>query len=134
MVQQRQVSKIVHINFRSKSNHHTVSSQLHGLHVVAKGELADATVLVVVPDHNLMWRKTRHGAATHERKNVAAEKHLNDSNAARRKVTLERLLEGLDVIDTKALVSPSCEAARVLVKGHVEQLQEGQRDGRHAST
>jgi hypothetical protein len=83
MVQQRQVRKVVYINFGSKRDDHTVSSQLHRLHVVAKGELADATVLVIVPDHNLMWRETWHGAATHERKNVASEKHLNDSDAAR---------------------------------------------------
>ena len=59
VVQQRQVGKVVHVHLLRQRDDDAVAPQPHGAHVGAEGELADAPVLVVVPDHHLVRRKAR---------------------------------------------------------------------------
>lgn len=51
-----------------------------------QARLADAAVLVVVPDHDLVGRVARVAAAADEGEDVAAEEHLDDPNPAVGKV------------------------------------------------
>ena len=52
-VEEVEVGKVVHVDAVLEHDHHTLSAHTHRLDLGAEGELAYATVLVVVPDHHL---------------------------------------------------------------------------------
>ena len=87
-----------------------------------QARLADAAVLVVVPDHDLVGRVAWVAAAADEREQVAPVQHLDDADAAAGEDAPERLLERLDVEDAEAGVGAAREAAKVLVEADEEQL------------
>jgi hypothetical protein len=53
LVEQLQVREAVHVHLGLEHHHHAVPPQLHGAHLALEHELADAAVLVVIPDHHL---------------------------------------------------------------------------------
>ena len=75
---------------------------------------------MVVPDHDLVWRVARVAPAADQGEDVAAEEHLNDTDAAVGKVAAVGLLEGVAVEDAEPRVRPAGEAALVLVEADVE--------------
>ena len=70
----------------------------------------------VIPYHNLVRRVPRCAAAPDKRENITAKEHLDHSDSSAAKVAPKCLLEGLAIIDTKALVSANRKAASILIK------------------
>ena len=122
VVDESEVGKVVDVNFPLEHNDDAVTTQLDRLDVAPEAELADASVLMVVPDHHLGGRVARVLTAAHECKDIAAEEHLDDADAARAEVTPEGLLERVAVVDAEPGVGAAREAAVVLVEPNVEEL------------
>lgn len=79
---------------------------------------------MVVPDHDLVDRVLRVGSAPDEGEYVAAEEHLDQSDAATRpEVAAEDLAEGIAVVDSEPHVGSDGEAAIVLVEREVEEVR-----------
>ena len=72
-------------------------------------------------------RRSPKGAAARERETTD---HLDNADAAVRKVSAERLAEGVAVVDAEARVCADCKAALVLVEPDVEERVRGHGPGR----
>lgn len=57
-----------------------VLAQTHCLDFSFERELSNYFVLMVIPQHNLIWRKLWIMATSDKRKNVAAEEHFGDAD------------------------------------------------------
>ena len=119
-MQQVEVRKVVHVDLVLEHDDDALARHAHGLDLGAEGKLADAPVLVVVPDHHLVRRVPRVAAAADEGKDVATEEHLHDADAAVGEVSTVGLLEGVAVEDAEAGVRSAREAALVLVEAHIK--------------
>lgn len=59
-----------------------ITSQFDSLDVTPEGKLTDATVLMIIPNHNLVGRVTRVTTTSYEGENITAEEHLHMTDAA----------------------------------------------------
>lgn len=59
MIDELQIREIVYVNLVLKHDNHAVAAELNCFNRAAEAELADAAVLVIVPDHDLVRRITR---------------------------------------------------------------------------
>ena len=82
-----------------RERHPPIFPQLHRHDVCPEAELADAAVLEIVPDHDLVARVPRALAAANERQQIAAEQHLDDAD----EIALRADLQELAALDLDAL-------------------------------
>ena len=69
----------VHHRLASPAPGHAISPKPHGFDFASKAELSDASVLMVIPYHNLVRRIPRILPAADKGEDVAAEQHLDDT-------------------------------------------------------
>ena len=91
VVKERQVRKVVHVHFIVKGDYDAVSSEAYSANIAAERQLPDTAVLVIIPNHHFRQGVARDTPATNQRKDVAAKKHFNYSNASPEAVREEYL-------------------------------------------
>uniref|UniRef100_A0A0A9E8J4 Uncharacterized protein n=1 Tax=Arundo donax TaxID=35708 RepID=A0A0A9E8J4_ARUDO len=116
-MEQLQISEVVNIYLPLKYNHNVVLSQFHSPDIRAKGELSNATALVIIPDHHLVRRVLHIGATAYKSKDVATEQHLDNPKPATFKIPPESFLERVAVEDPESIAGASSKATKVLVPG-----------------
>ena len=79
-MQKLQISEIVDEDLLEKNDDDPVPAELNGFDLGVEGELADATVLMVVPDHDLGGGVEGVGSASDDGEYVAAKEHLDQSD------------------------------------------------------
>ena len=105
------VSSVAAAAARSRTARSVPAADACGARAGARPDCAaSARATHVVPHHDLVRRVARVAAAAHERKDVAAEEHLDHADAAAAEVAPEGLLEGLAVVDAEALVRADSKA------------------------
>lgn len=76
---------------------------------------------MIVPKHDLVWRKFRVVATADQCKDIASEKHLYNADATL-EISSELVLERLGVEYSEASLGACGEAALILVKVDVDDL------------
>lgn len=107
LVQHFQIRKIVYEYFLFQNDNDSVSPKPNRSYFRTKRKLADASALVVVPDHNLIRRVLRVGSTANECQNIAPKKHLDNADAAAAatiEISAKDLAERIAIIDPEALV------------------------------
>lgn len=122
LVEQFQVGEIVHEYLLLQNDDDSVPAEANGPDNGAERELANASALVIVPNHDLVGGVLRVGPTADYGQDIAAEKHLHDANsAAVVEVPAEELAERVAVVDPEPVVRPHGEAGVVLIEREVEQ-------------
>jgi hypothetical protein len=122
LMKQLQICEVVNIYLPLKNNHNIVLPQFYGPDIRAEGKLPDATALVIVPDHHLVWRVRHVGAAAYKSEDVATEQHLDDAEPAAFQIPPEGFLERVAIEDPEPVAGASGEATAVLVPSYRQEL------------
>jgi hypothetical protein len=130
LMKQFEIGEVVYVDLVLENDDDAIPSEAHSANLGSEGELPDAPVLLVVPNHDFVGRIQGLLAAADQCQDVAAEEHLHHGDAAVREVSLERPLEGLAVEDPEAGLGGTGEAAMVLVEGSGEEVVGGVEVGR----
>ena len=107
-----QIGEVVDEDLLKKDDDDAITAEADGGDGGAERELADASALMVVPDHDLIGRVM----AAEDGKDVAPEKHLDMVDTAG-EGSPENLPERVGVEDTEASGGGGGEAGVVLVEG-----------------
>ncbi len=94
-----QIRKAVDINFGRQNDNHSVPTELDGFDFAPEAQFADASVLVVIPDHDFVGGEAGIATAANQGKKVGPEKHFDDADSTIGKNTAEGLAVRLDVVD-----------------------------------
>lgn len=126
-----QICKVVDEELLKEDDNDPIAAESDGFDVGAEGQLADTPALVVIPDHHLVRRILRLRTTSDERKDVAAEEHLNNADSTAVdggggvEGAAEDLAEGVGVVDAEAGGGGDGEAGEVLVEGEREEGDRG---------
>mmetsp|Transcript_30886 Transcript_30886/g.35281 ORF Transcript_30886/g.35281 Transcript_30886/m.35281 type:complete len:250 (-) Transcript_30886:15-764(-) len=114
-VDQLEVAEVVHVNPGFEHDNDLVLAQPDGLDLVFEGELADALLLVVVPEHDLVHRILGVVATADQRQDVAPEQHLHNPDSSI-EVTIESVFIRISVEYFEAVFRSTSEASCILVE------------------
>lgn len=125
LVQQGQVCEVVHVNLVQQNDYHPVSTKSNTHNVASEAKLSDAPVLVVVPNHDLVWWEAGHSSTPNKGQDVASKQHLHNTHSAAGEISTKRFLERLAVVDAETSVSANSEATIILVEGDPQEPRGG---------
>jgi hypothetical protein len=122
MVQQFEISKIVDIDLEFQYYHNSVSPQFDSSDFTTKAQFTNTSVLMIIPNHNFVWRISRISTSTNQCENIASKQHLNITDASFAETSFESFLEWIAVVDAETSVSTTCKAAIILIEPNIEEV------------